>query len=351
MFRKIPFTSTELEVIGTTPGFGRRPGQPILNTPVTPRENLAALYYEKKPFWFPTSSARMFSSPLYSDRLGRGSGKDQTDVFGIEWEFVPSAGGSIVRPGSPFLEDANDWREKVRFPDIDTWPWEEEAKSVTLDPRFSHEMSFVNGFWFERLISFMDFMPAAMALIDEDQTDALKELFQATTDLACKLVDKFCTLYPLMDFINVHDDWGSQRSPFFSRDVAEELFVPYMKQLTDHIHSWGRIATLHSCGHNEERVECYIEGGFDMWAPQTMNNVKDLYDRYGDKMVFAVWPETFDPAATSEEEQRERARKFFDDYSQPGKPAVLSHTASWAMTPAFSSELYEYSRKKYLEIN
>ena len=351
MFRKIPFTKTELDIIGTTPGFGQRPGTPIRNTPVTPRENMDALYYEKKPFWMASfGDSRMFGSNIYSTKLGRGRAADQTDVFGIEWEYVPSAGGSIVRPGSPFLDDVNNWREKVIIPEIDDWGWEEEAASVTLDPRFSHEMSFVNGFWFERLISFMDFMEAAVALIDEDQQEAIKDLFQATTNLACKLVDKFCTLYPMLDFINVHDDWGSQQAPFFSEDVAYDLFVPYMKQLTDHIHSWGRKATLHSCGHNETRVQCFIDGGFDMWAPQTMNNIKQLYDNYGDKIVFAVWPEPFDQENTPEEEMRRLARKFVDDYTQPGKPVIVSQYLRTA-PKAFSDEVYEYSRKKYLEIN
>ena len=53
MFRKIPFTKTELDIIATTPAFGNRPGFPIRNTPVTQRENLIALYYDKKPFWMP----------------------------------------------------------------------------------------------------------------------------------------------------------------------------------------------------------------------------------------------------------------------------------------------------------
>ncbi len=351
MFRKIPFVKTELDVIGTTPGFGQRPGSPIRNTPVTPRENIISLYYDKKPFWMPYfSELRMMGSQVYSTHLGRGLHADVTDVFGIEWEFVESAGGSIVRPGTPLLDDVNNWKEKIIIPDISDWGWEEEAKAVSLDPRFSHEMSLVNGFWFERLISFMDFMEAAVALIDEEQEDAIKELFAATTDLACKVIDKLCELYPLMDFINIHDDWGSQAAPFFSQDVAYELFVPFMKKLTDHIHSWGRKATLHSCGHNEDRIQCFIDGGFDMWAPQTMNNIKQLYDNYGDQIIFAVWPDKFDPETTSEEEQRQIARKFVDDYSVPGKPAVLSHYGSFAMTPAFSDEMYEYSRRKYADL-
>ena len=353
MFRKIPYVDTELEIIGEAPSMFNRPGTPIRNTPVTPRENMNALYYEKKPYWIPyaMTESRMFNSRLYSDRLGRGHREDNKDVFGIEWEFVPSAGGSIVRPGSPFMEDVNDWKKLVKIPDVSTWDWASEAKEAKLDPRFSHEMSFVNGFWFERLISFMDFMPAALALIDEDQTDAIKELFQATTDLGKRCIDMICTYYPMVDFINVHDDWGAQRAPFFSMDVAYELFVPYMKQLTDHIHSWGRIATLHSCGHNEDHVQAFIDGGFDQWIPQNMNNCKKLYDEYGDKIVFGVWPEPFDVNNTTEEEQRAAARKFVDDYTQPGKPVIYSHNGSWALTPAFREEMYVYSRKKYLEIN
>jgi hypothetical protein len=29
-------------------------------------------------------------------------------MFGIEWEYVPQVGGSMVRPGKPFVEDANE---------------------------------------------------------------------------------------------------------------------------------------------------------------------------------------------------------------------------------------------------
>ena len=351
MFRKIPYTPAELKVIGMTPPFRKRPGHPIRNNPVSARQNLDAVFYEKKPFWMPTSNDMpMMESQIYLDNLGRVS-HDNTDVFGIDWVFVPAVGGSIVRPGTPLLDDANNWREKIRIPDIDRWDFEKEAEGVVLDPRFPHEFAFLNGFWFERLISFMDFMPAAMALIDDEQTDAIKELFQATTDMACKLVSKICSLYPMVDFFNVHDDWGAQKAPFFSQEVAFELFGPFMKQLTDHIHSLGRKATLHSCGHNETRVEAYIAGGFDQWAPQPMNDIKSLYDKYGDQIIFSVWPDKFDPAATPEEEQRAIARKLVDDFSEPGKPVILGQNGTWALTPAFSDELYEYSRKKYLEIN
>ena len=45
-------------------------------------------------------------------------------MFGVDWEYIPVAGGSMIRPGKPLLKDANEWYEKVKFPDIESWDWE-----------------------------------------------------------------------------------------------------------------------------------------------------------------------------------------------------------------------------------
>jgi hypothetical protein len=289
----------------------------------------------------------MIFPDLYNNLLGRGGPAGTTDAFGIEWIWIAQAGGSIVRPGDPFVTDANELADKIKFPDLDTWDWAAAAKASKTSDRVSNVISLVNGFWFERLISFMDFAPAAVALIDDEQKDAVKRFFEESTDFACKVVDKIVEYWPALDGINVHDDWGSQKSPFFSEEVAYELFVPYMKALTDHIHSKGRYASLHSCGHNFTRVNAFIDGGFDEWDPQPMNDTHKLYEDFGDKIIIGVNPEPFDPATTSEDEQRQRARDHVDRFGKPGKPSVISFYGMPAMTPAFSEELYVYSRKKY----
>ena len=352
MFRKIPYTPREREVIGSRPGLRGVGTVNIYNTPATPRENFHAAFEERRPFWMPDINEAVVEHPeIYNARLGRGSRADMTDVFGIRWRYVPAAGGSIVEPGTPLLDNVNNWRKVIHLPDIDAWDWDAAAKETVVDPRFPCYLSFVNGFWFERLISFMDFMPAAMALIDDEQTDAVKDLFAAMTDLGCRLVDKVCETWPMMDFIEVHDDWGAQKAPFFSMDVAYELFVPFMKQLTDRIHAWGRHTMLHSCGHNEERVQCYIDGGFDLWAPQTMNDIGALYDNYGDRIILCVFPEETDLAARSEDEQRAAARRFVDRYCRPGKVAVMGKEVMKRGTPAFLDEVYTCSRAHYLAQN
>ena len=348
MQRKIPYSERELVSIDSIPGFFGGPPTPIRNTPVSPRENVAAMYYEKHPYWVSTmSDSTFFNSQTYNMQLGRGGfNVGTTDAFGLEWVFIEQAGGSIVHPGTPFLENANEWKDKIKIPDVDKWDWEAEVETMKIDSRFHAEFSMANGFLFERLISFMDFAPAALAIIDEDQIDAIHELFAAMTDLAIKLVDKYCEYWPALDSFNIHDDWGSQRSPFFSESVAREVFLPYMKALNDHIHSKGRTATLHSCGCLEDRVQVFIDAGFDQWTPQAMNDTQKLYEEYGDKIVIGVIPDYFDPETTSEDEQRARARDFVDRFVKPGKVANIGFYGFFALTPAFSEELYVYSRKK-----
>ncbi|MDR3148451.1 MAG: methyltransferase [Oscillospiraceae bacterium] len=346
MNRRIPFSKQELQAIDTISGFMGRPGLPIFNTPLTPRENFNAFYWEKKPWWLPSpSEGSMLIDSMYDDKLGRGGPNGTTDEFGIEWEYIASAGGSIVRPGEPFISDANEIADKIKFPDLDKWDWEGNAAKAKIDPRIFTVFTLVNGFGFERLISFMDFAPAAMALLDEDQEDAVKKFLQEIAEFACKVVDKYCEYFPSLDGFDIHDDWGAQRAPFFSEQIAYDFFVPNMRLLTDHIHSKGKIATLHSCGHVEERVKCFIDGGFDGWVPQAMNDTKRLFDEVGDKIAIAVIPEKYDPASTSEEKQREYGTAFAKHYTQPGKLATISYYGAEMVTPAFQEAMYETSRK------
>ena len=63
------------------------------------------------PHIIPDNIARGFvfeaETPKYRDQKGG------PDMFGIDWEWVEQVGGSMVRPGKPFLEDIEDWYDKV----------------------------------------------------------------------------------------------------------------------------------------------------------------------------------------------------------------------------------------------
>lgn len=338
---------------------------PVFNTPITPRENSILAHAHKQPCWMLTDmESRMFCPSIIPDHRARGCVTEAEklseeefggpDMFGVEWRYVPVAGGSMVVPGNPVLTDANDWREVIRFPDIDSWDWEgsaEKNREYLQQSRQCTILGLLNGCWFERLLSFMDFEGAAMALIDEDQREALRELLHETTSLYMRILDK-CVQYYRFDGVCIHDDWGSQMAPFFSEEVARSLFLPEMKRFVDHAHQFGKFVDLHSCGHVEERCNIFVEAGFDAWKPMPMNNTVELYQKYGDKIIISVVPDKlFDPQTASEEEQRQAARDFVAKYTQGDKLCCLAvnYCPPGFVTQAYREELYRASRIRYAQ--
>ncbi len=359
----IPFHMDEIRVVREEPNFfgGLNP---IYDFPITPREECIRTHIGKHPDWLMSDvETCMFMPSVIPDNIARGSIAEAgepvprekyggRDMFGVEWVFVDTVGGSMEDPNEPRLfTDANEWEEKLVWPDIDSWDWEGSAarNREFLASGKSVELVFLNGPWFERLLSFMGFEAAAMALLDEEQEDALKALLHKTTDLYIRLVDKALEYYDIDGFM-VHDDWGSQRAPFFSEDVAREFFLPEMKRYNEHIHSLGKYSELHSCGHIESRCDIFVEAGFDIWAPMPMNDTISLYQKYGDRLCIGlVYDRPFDPATASEEEQRAAARDLVERLLEPGKNCFYSffYNTHGMMTPAFREELYIASRRKF----
>lgn len=346
-----PFTSKELITCGNLPpGRGTAPGNPAFSTPISYRDNALSLFWDKKPCWAVTSGDFLgIACNPYNEHMGR-TKADRTDLidcFGARWEFVPEVGGSIVHGGNPRFTDANDWKNVIEMPDVDSWDWEGGYKDIVGDPRYAMNVTTTNGFGFERLISFMDFVNAAMAVIDEDQADALKELVDALYDMGIAMCAKVFEFFPFIDGITFHDDWGTQKDPFFSDEAARTFFLPGMKKFCDFIHANGRYTEIHSCGHTESRVNIFVEAGIDTWQMQILNDYDKLYKEWGDKIVIQIPVDEFGFDPKDDEQARQCARQYVDNYCQPGKPSIVSGRGM-CMNQAFMEELYEYSRKHYL---
>jgi len=352
------FDPKELEIVGTIPARFGMPEMPIYNYPCSMKEAVKAAY-RKEPYWMIFGmDMKMMTPGVNPDNLARAFSfeaeehvpvVDSTvpDMFGIEWEFVPDVGGAMVRPGKPFAEDAWELLEKVQWPNPDEWDWEYSAKinngSSYLDPNNYNVIGFLNG-WFERLISMMDFENALMALYDEDQKEAIHQFFDKLTDVYINILGHYCDAYPELDGFSIHDDWGSQKETFFSPALVEEMIVPYMRRVTDYLHSRGKSCELHSCGQNYKQIPNIIKAGWDSWFPQVLVDTQKAFEEYGDQLIIGVDPQ-IDPTGKTDDEMRALAREFVDKYMQPGKMAFFHYTLD-CCTPAFTEELYSYSRKK-----
>ena len=352
------FSEDELKIVREIEAYRRPnwPKIPIYDFPISQREAYTR-FMRKEPVWEITGiEMKRFNPAVYIDNIARGYVAEAVplpkeewggrDMFGVEWEYDEENRGSAVVPGVPMFADANDWEEKLVWPDIDSWDWEGSAKQnhayVSGDNAVIPVI--MNGY-FERLISFMDFGNAAIALIDDGQQDAVKQLFDKLTDMYIRIVDKFIEHYNADAFL-FHDDWGSQNGPLFSMDTAKDVIVPSMKRLTDHIHNRSKIAELHSCGILGPQVQNVVAAGWDTWSPQAVNDTGKIFDEYGDKIIIGVIPEQM-PDDAGDEYQRQEAANFVDRYCNPDKLAVVSIYGAEFITPVFREELYRLSRKKF----
>lgn len=358
------FDPQELNVKEMVSIWGRENKIKVYSAPLNQHDHGEATF-KREPWWqmYEFMDTKMFAPRIIPDNIARafcaedkpfdafteGGGKD---MFGTYWEFEAQVGGSMVRPGNPLFTEISEWREKVQWPDIESWDWEGSAKlnnGTFLKPENFNQLFFHTGF-FERLISLMDFQNALMALFDEDTKDDMHAFFDKLTDTYINLFDHVSRYFPDINAVVLHDDWGSQKAPFFSPAVCEEMIVPYMRRLTDFLHSKNIFCELHSCGNIILQVPNMIAAGWDAWGPQLMNDCYDIYDKYGDKILIATYPQGYDSKTfdqLSEEEQRKAASDYVNRVCKAGKPSFYNAYAGPFLTDAFREEMYVQSRKIY----
>ena len=190
---------------------------------------------------------------------------------------------------------------------------------------------------FERLISFMGFEGAVMALIDEDQQDAVRALFDKLADMYIHFIDKYREAIGVRE-VYFHDDWGSQRAPFFSVDTCIEMVAPAIRKISDWCHERDMIFQLHSCGKNELLVPAMIEAGVDLWWGQNMNDKDMLYEKYGDKIMLGVDVPML-PMDADHDTIVKTATEFVAKYTK--YPAMA---AAFMTPPGMMEEIYKQSR-------
>ena len=318
---RMPFREEETEDHGFYTDKGGVPA-PVFGYPVSPKENMRALYSGQPVQWMPRARAERcyVSLDILPDSVAR-SPSGGRDLFGVEWVYVPEAGGSMVRPGQPMLPDVTQWEQVLTFPDVASWDWSScrLRNEPNMDPDRPVSLVLFNGL-FERLIALMDFGNAAMALIDEE-----------TIRSVCALFDRLCSLYEDIifrckqnfdiDLITFHDDWGGQRAPLFSTETCRQMLIPWITRLAAFCHRHGLYFEQHSCGCVASFLPLMIDAGVDSWDGQDDANDKfDLIRRYGDRIHILVAPPPF-PEGSDPEEMEQAAATLL---CKVGQNALLS---------------------------
>lgn len=96
---------------------------------ITDEENMELFYEHKIPYWVPNYYADFnWRMPLMTyDRLGGGIGTGGYDWFGMEWIWSDEAGSPMVNSQQKMLKEISDWKDVVKFPDLDSLDWESDT--------------------------------------------------------------------------------------------------------------------------------------------------------------------------------------------------------------------------------
>jgi len=315
---------------------------------LTPRENFIRFFKNQPCEWTPNSRDCLpFAPEEIIENVCRGlviqqepfSGESYggKGFFGVEWVYEPINGGSMEV--APLFDDIEEWEDYVRFPDLDAIDWEgcAERNKAYLNTDKLIRTTFYTGF-FERLISFVGFENASIALIDEDQAEQVHILFDRLADFHIELFKRMHKHFGV-ELLELHDDWGTQRSPMFSAETHKEMIVPYVRKVAEAVHAEGCFMEMHSCGKIDDLIPNLIETGVDTWRGQFgLVDKKGLVDSYGERFKFGVELRPA-PGADSAELAR-MAKEYKENYRGKNVWLALSMRMSKEATAFLLEEIY-----------
>lgn len=260
---------------------------------ISQKENVLKLYHHEMPEYLPIMGQGIINNvPVNGFRERSAVGTSGYDWFGVHWTW--KEGDPAPMPGPEFmLDDISDWREVVKFPDLDAWDWEKAAE-IDRIPQFDYDNNALyqmihNGI-FERLHTLMGVEEALCSLLTDPEE--VKAYANAVADYKCKLIDKIAEYYK-PDIICYHDDWGTQRGLFFSPDTWRDLIKEPTKRIVDHVHSKGILFELHSDGDIHTLIpEIADDLGVDSLNIMKLNDIPAMKKITGNKLVYNVFIDT-----------------------------------------------------------
>ncbi len=332
---------------GSFPWMFQQKKPPIEGRPYSVKENYERCVRGNQPYWMPAYFYE--SDVIWPDAMEEHPVPevDGYDWWGVDWIMVENIGGMITRPGTRTLSDFSKWKEELEWPDLSVVDFETDGVKIqkNLDPDRPHIYECVEGI-FERLHEMIPFDETLMAFYEEPEL--LEEFFDKMAEYKTESTQKIFQYYGRVDGVLYHDDWGTQRSGFFSNEMFDEQLLPFEKKFIQFVKNSGKFVELHSCGKNIQYIPEMLEMGIDMWTPQLKINDPDfLHTHWGKQMTFTFPLEI--EHDWKEEEIRKAVRDFVDRFGENGRVMcwIMTDNTDPKQEEIARDELYNYSLEYY----
>ena len=205
----------------------------------------------------------------------------------IKWQVGTPGPFPLCEGEDKLLKDVTQWREVLKAPTTEfpeeAWaPFIEAANKVDRKEKFATAMV-VTGI-FEKLHYFMGMEDAMINFYEEPEE--MHALIDWLADWEIKCAEQTIKhLHP--DALFHHDDWGSQRSTFLSKEMFDEFILPAYKKIYGYWKANGvEIIVHHSDSYAATLVPSMIEAGVDVFqGVVSENNMPELIKTYGPKIA------------------------------------------------------------------
>ena len=246
------------------------------------RENFFAMLEGRKPEYIP-NMMEVYKMCVFGTNIVDSPFQGGLDPFGVNW--VVTKEGAIPEPNNYLFDDIADWKDSVKFPNIDSLGIEEAVKFEMAD--FVPGELVLNAFsgcgLFERLAAFMGFENTLCSLIEDP--DSCREFFEAFADYKIACHDRFIDAYQL-DMITYFDDLATANGLFMSPKVYREVIKPAHQRIIEAVTSRGVIFAQHTCGKCEEIVGDFVDMGVKMWSSaQISNDLEGIMEKYQGRLI------------------------------------------------------------------
>ena len=233
----------------------------------------------------------MLSHPYQFHAGGAKKGEmNIVNSWGVTNSFPENVPGAfpVHTPDKIVMKDIERWRDYVKPPSLEftdeEWAICRAKFDEVDDTQFFKTLVVAPGL-FERTHHLSE-ISNALAYLATDP-DEMHEFIDYITEWELELAKGICeNLKP--EAILHHDDWGTERSTFFSPKMFEEFFVEPYKKIYGYYHDHGvELIVHHSDSYAATLVPSMIEMGIDIWQGcMDANNIPELIKQYGGQISF-----------------------------------------------------------------
>ncbi len=197
------------------------------------------------------------------------------NAWGVWFEWPEGTPGPfpLQDPEHMLIKDLEHWRDYVKIPETDfpesEWDWiVEEAAKVDRSQQFV-----TAAFWpglFENCHHMMDMEECMISFYEEPEI--MHELIDTLVEYELRMARQIADhIHP--DALYRHDDWGSQRSTFLSREMFREFLLEPTKRIYRFWKDQGvEVVVHHSDSYGETLIPEMIEMGIDVWQGALSTN-------------------------------------------------------------------------------